>query len=526
MQTALALDSTQDAHHPLADDRPFCVVIPNFLSQSECAAMIALSESRGYASAEADYPPSYRNNERQVIDDSELARTMLRRLQGIAPATLDRVEETSAASSRRWTLDSVNERFRFCRYRPGQRFSIHQDGIHHRGDTRQSCLTFMVYLTDGSEFTGGDTVFYSDGPGGDEFGSGPGIIGRVRPRAGSLILFDHALWHAGEVVTEGVKHIMRSDIRYRRASVAPYTPAGPFQPGHHGYVWTLARLDDGTVASGGRDTTIRIWSSAGELLRQLNGHGQSVLGLTALAGKRMASVSRDRSMRFWDIESGKCERVVLTHNGAVLTVAALPDNKVVTGGADAKIMMWNDRGDAIATLSGHTGWVWAVSPIASNTFASASEDGSVIVWDHVTGRRLQTLHGATALRTLTVSEDGKYLIVGNIAGEVEVWEDFDEEWKMVQRFQGHTAAVRRARVVSPGVLATAGEDNYLRIWCMRDWRLLYESKHDNFVTDVALINNSYLSCSYDGSLRMQTDSAAGIHGIDEQRCNGSPPAQG
>lgn len=517
MQTLRDREPRQDApagaRYPLANDQPFCTVIPNFLTQSECRELIALSEARGYAGAASDYPPSYRNNERQVIDDSGLARTMLRRLQGIAPATLDRGDDNHPGSTSHWNLDCVNERFRFCRYRPGQQFNIHQDGVHHRRDGRQSCLTFMVYLTDASEFAGGDTVFYSDGPGENKLGEGPRIVGRVSPQAGSLILFDHRLWHAGEVVTNGVKHIMRSDILYRRSSIEPPTLAGPFQPNHHGYVWTLARLDEGTFASAGRDTTIRIWSNSGAPLRQLNGHGQSVLGLAVLEGKRLASVSRDRSMRIWDVESGECERVVPTHAGAVLTVATLSDGKIVTGGADAKIMLWENNGNTIATLCGHTGWVWAASPIASDRFASASEDGNVILWDHATCQRLHTLVGSSPLRTLAASEDGKRVIVGDIAGEVVVWEDSGGEWKMLRRFTAHAAAVRRVRIIRPDILATAGEDNHLRIWNMRNWRLLHESRHANFVTDVMLLDNAYLSCSYDGRLRLQPFIAPSLCGV-------------
>lgn len=499
-------------YHPLADDQPFCIVIPNFLSHSECEAITGFSDARGYANAETDYPPSYRNNERQVIDDKELAEQVLMRLGGIAPATLD-AEETHGGSVVRWQLACVNERFRFCRYSPGQQFNIHQDGVHHRNDGRQSRLTLMVYLTDGSEFTGGDTVFYSHGPAGNAFGQGPSVIGRVRPQAGSLILFDHCLWHAGEVVTSGVKHIMRSDIVYRRQDAEAQTPSGPFQPGHHGYVWALAKLGGGTLASGGRDTAIRIWSNSGEPVMQLKGHEQSVLGLAAIAGNRLVSVSRDRTMRFWDLRTGECERTVQTHEGAVLTVATLPGEKIVTGGADARLMLWDHGGDVIATLSGHTGWVWDAAPVASDQFASASEDGSVIIWSHKTGQRLHTLGGASPLRTLAVSEDGRQAIVGNIAGEIAVWEETDGQWKMVHRFQAHAAAVRRIRLFASGLLATAGEDNYVRIWRMGDWHLLSESRHDNFVTDVIELDDSYVSCSYDGSLRMHAFGAQSINPI-------------
>src|SRR4051794_34600316 len=37
---------------------------------------------------------------------------------------------------------------------------------------------------------------------------------------GSLILFDHGIWHAGETVTAGTKYIMRSDVLFRRVDSA------------------------------------------------------------------------------------------------------------------------------------------------------------------------------------------------------------------------------------------------------------------------------------------------------------------
>ena len=95
--------------HPLAAAARRCLLVPNFLTQAECQELIALSECRGYVSAETDYPPSYRNNHRHVIDLNDLAARLTGRLRGHAPATL-------IADGREWSFDRINERFRFCRY--------------------------------------------------------------------------------------------------------------------------------------------------------------------------------------------------------------------------------------------------------------------------------------------------------------------------------------------------------------------------------------------------------------------------
>jgi predicted 2-oxoglutarate/Fe(II)-dependent dioxygenase YbiX len=490
MDTCLATDFRIES--PLPADAGFCLVVPGFLSPEECRQHIAASEARGFGSADAAYPPSYRNNDRQVLDDPTLAGELLRRLAAHAPAVIRDEGGT-------WVLDGINERFRFCRYRPGQRFGLHQDGVHHRGPELRSRLTFMVYLTDGEAFEGGDTLFHSAGPAGDAYGAPSRVIGRVRPRVGSLILFDHALWHAGEAVTQGVKHILRSDVVYRRVADGAATAARPFEPGHQGYVWTLAALADGGLASGGRDTIIRLWEPDGHARGQLAGHRQSVLGLAPLPGDRFASISRDGDLRVWDLPAQRCVHAVAAHRGSGLCVVALSDGTLATGGADAAVRLWHADGRAIGTLEGHGGWVWSVAELGDSRLVSASEDGTVKVWDRGTGRCVHTLEGDAPLRGVVALPDGR-LAFGDIEGRVALWHRRGGGWQPAHVVQAHTAAVRRLRLAGTGLLATAGEDNRACLWRLADRRLLAESRHANFVTDVLPLADACLSCAYDGRI--------------------------
>jgi predicted 2-oxoglutarate/Fe(II)-dependent dioxygenase YbiX len=474
-------------------DASFCVVIPEFLSAQECREHIARSEARGFGAAASHYPPSYRNNDRQVVDDPAFARQMAERLLGHVPEQLQQGGE-------RWAFDGVNERFRFCRYRAGQQFNLHQDGVHHRGPGVQSRLTFMVYLTDGEAFDGGDTLFYSAGPAGDANGAPAQLIGRVRPRAGSLILFDHSLWHAGETVTRGVKHILRSDVLYRRLDTAPAPCTHPFEPGHQGYVWALARLGDDLLASGGRDTTIRLWHDCGRPAGQLAGHRQSVLGLAALPGSRLASISRDGDLRLWSLADRSCLHTAAAHEGSGLSVAGLPDGTLATGGADGLVRLWQTDGAPLATLRGHTGWVWSVAALGDEHLASASEDGTAKLWARASGRCVGTLAGASPLRDLLVLPGSERLVCADIDGRLTTWARSGNTWAQTHTMQAHGAAVRRLRWLGDGVFASAGEDNRVRLWHLASHTLLTESRHENFVTDVLPLPGAYLSCSYDGRI--------------------------
>ncbi len=479
-------------HDPLPPGLGWCRVVPGFLSAPECRQLIAAAQARGFAGAGTDYPPSYRNNDRQVVDDPALADRLLQRLRPHVPATLQ-------AGGEPWQLHSLNERLRLCRYGPGQAFHIHQDGVHHRSAGLRSHLTFMVYLTDGDEFEGGDTLFYDRGPGADP----PHPVGRLRPRAGMLIVFDHALWHAGAEVRAGVKHIIRSDVLYQRMGHAPDTPAGPWQPAHRGYVWTLAALPGGRIASGGRDTVIRLWTAQGQCQGELQGHTRSVLGLAALADGRLASVSRDRSLRVWDLASGRCVHVDDRHDAALLSVAAVGRHGLATGSADGQVRLTTaEHRSPTAVLAGHEGWVWAVAALGPAQLASASEDGCLRIWNLDGGRCMACLEGGVPLRTLAAAPGEQMLAAGGVDGRVTLWQRAGARWLPQRSWLAHGAAVRRVRFFSADLLASAGEDGWVRLWRRADGQLVAAMRHKNFATDVLpLGRKGWLSCSYDGSLR-------------------------
>ena len=488
--------STYEPFFPLSGSHLFCKVIPGFLSPQECSSLIAESEARGFACAENDYPPSYRNNDRQVLDSPELASRLLSRLQGLVPHAMKPAAVATSASP--WALDSINERFRFCRYLPGQQFEIHQDGVHHKSRLQQSCLTFLIYLSDAAECEGGDTLFYEAGP-----TSNAQPVAKVAPRAGSLIVFDHRLWHAGARVTSGVKYILRSDVLYRAPDEPSRVIPQAFEPGHQGYVWTLEALDEETFASGGRDTAIHVWRRDGSLFRAMQGHVRSVLGLASLPDDCVASVSRDRSLRLWDWRSGTCQHVVEhAHAAAVLGVVALEGGMLATSGADRLVKLWDSSARLQDNLEGHQGWVWAVDKMPDGLLASASEDGDVRIWNVPSGACLHVLPGAVALRSLTVSGCGRCIATANIEGGLTIWELLDGTWIRQQEVRAHDAAVRRVRWLSAKLLASAGEDNQTRLWTMPDCRQIYTESSQNFTTDIMAMGDEILSCSYDGQIRL------------------------
>jgi hypothetical protein len=169
--------------------------IPNVLSAAECDEYITWSEALGYEAAPlslalgAVLRPDIRNNARVMVDAPDRAAEIWSRVCADIPAILD----GRAAVG-------LNERFRFYRYGPGQRFAPHTDGCYRRTNCEESVFTFMIFLNAGT--VGGATKFENVS---------------VTPQAGLALVFDHYVLHEGTRVLEGQKYVLRSDVMYARA---------------------------------------------------------------------------------------------------------------------------------------------------------------------------------------------------------------------------------------------------------------------------------------------------------------------
>ena len=182
--------------------------VHEFLTPVECDGLIVTAEAVGFADAPINsgfgtaVRKDMRNNDRVMIDDVTLAAAWYDRARPLLPARLGR-----------WMPCGLNERFRYYRYAPGQRFDWHLDGAFHRENGEASQLTFMVYLTGG--VAGGCTAFNLRRQGVVR-DSDPLL--RVLPVAGKAVVFRHDVLHTGKEVLDGVKYVVRSDVMCRRVA--------------------------------------------------------------------------------------------------------------------------------------------------------------------------------------------------------------------------------------------------------------------------------------------------------------------
>lgn len=150
--------------------------------------------------------------------------------------------------------------------------------------------------------------------------------------------------------------------------------------GHSGGIQTLIELRDGTLASGARDKTIRLWNSTGTLLKTFNGHALSVQVIIQLKDGTIASGSQDETVKFWSLE-GACLKTFEGHKKGVRSLLELKDGTIACGAGDASIRLWTRQGICLKTLMGHEGQIVVCLELKDESLLSVgSLDKTMKLW--------------------------------------------------------------------------------------------------------------------------------------------------
>ena len=166
-------------------------------------------------------------------------------------------------------------------------------------------------------------------------------------------------------------------------------------------VLSLAALPRGGFASGCADGVIAVWSAKGERVTSLGGGAGfgAVASLAVLPDARLAAGYTDAPrtpaggpsvVRVWNVKRRALDAVISGHANWVWSLVVLRDGRLASGSRDRTVKVWDEhalgvRGGAAvdtcaATLAGHADMVTALAVLADSFLASGSIDGTVREW--------------------------------------------------------------------------------------------------------------------------------------------------
>ncbi|XP_038047842.1 F-box/WD repeat-containing protein 7-like [Patiria miniata] len=226
------------------------------------------------------------------------------------------------------------------------------------------------------------------------------------------------------------------------------------------------------LASGSKDSSIKIWDiHTGNLIQTLKGHTKGVWCLSFFTRYLLVSSSFDGTVKVWNLRSGVCTRTMFGHDGPIWAMAQ-KGHFLVTASQDRTLKLWDMRTCLLEhTLVGHTQAVFCVDMDDNCTMViSGSADRSIRVWSVETGRYTKVIWASQSTSIMALSYHRGYFTCA-VGETVSLWrletasciKTFDEHEKRVE-----SVGLRVDNAKDPdsprGLLVTAGQDGMVKYW--------------------------------------------------------------
>lgn len=196
------------------------------------------------------------------------------------------------------------------------------------------------------------------------------------------------------------------------------------------------------LMTGSWDRSVRIWNlETGKEVGVLRGHTRGVRALQFDALK-LVTGSMDSTLKIWNWRTGECMRTLRGHRDAVICLT-YDKQLLVSGSGDSTIRVWDFGTGEVQTLRGHTEWVNSVAiwdsnaecaPVPSDKNAASGSDPGI--------------PGAptTNPELARASSKGKFLFSASDDTTIRVWDLYTRQ--CVRVLSGHVAQVQSLKVTT------------------------------------------------------------------------------
>ncbi len=235
-------------------------------------------------------------------------------------------------------------------------------------------------------------------------------------------------------------------------------------------------------------------------------HTDSLNSIETFPNGGIIGVVVSNLIHLWD-PSRELTTGTLTHDAAIRSITVNPDGKLLASASeDGTVQVWNPNTQTLLhVLKGHTEKVLSVAFSPDGILlASASEDDTVRLWDPHSGTLQATLpRHLDDVLSVAFNPDGTLLVSASADRTVRLWDP--NTYTIKTTFTEHTDRVLDITFNSDGTrLASASADGTVRVWDPKTYTLIATFDHEAPVLSIDFSPDREIlaSGSSDGAVRL------------------------
>ncbi len=262
--------------------------------------------------------------------------------------------------------------------------------------------------------------------------------------------------------------------------------------GHPAAVTAVALSKDGTqVLVGTANNAVRLWKLADKPTHvECPGHGGAIVGVGFDAANQPFSVSKDRTVRFWNPADGKQLR---TFNVAATTVASARSadgQQIAVAGDDKQLRTYQlSNGQLLKTLAGHAAPALSMEfsadgkQLVSTAPPAANSPGETILWNiELNPPRLLESFRHPDMAAAAFSKQAGRLVVGHRGGKLAV-----RSSRFLRHVDGNQQPITALAFHPNGqTLFTTARDGAFRGYTVSNGQQAFATTHGAAINDLAL----------------------------------------
>ena len=213
--------------------------------------------------------------------------------------------------------------------------------------------------------------------------------------------------------------------------------------------------DTNLLAVGNQNAFVKLVNISTMEEYALGGHRATVLSVAFLPDGKLVSASMDHTIRLWDCRFMKQLEILKGHTGPVWCAIPSADGQgLYSVSGDKTVKFWGSSGSSECDeLLGHTDWVRAADCTPEGKWlVTGAWDGTIRLWDLTSGTVVHSLDAFTppvpgrAVMGLACHPEKGIVVVGCGSGRIQIWDT--NLRKKIKEFEGHTKQIFRL-VMSP-----------------------------------------------------------------------------